>query len=217
MKICYLSSTQLGKEMYSFLKTQPGNITYCNTENERIRNFDELDYDLGISFLYTYKIPRSEFIKNKIWVNFHPGPLPEYRGRNLCYHAIMNGAAEFGATLHYMDAEFDTGKIIKVLQFPIEPAYTAGDLSELSKQALVDLFKEYIPKLLKKEEIAGIEQEKDNKYYKQSAIDEEIQLTAQQQQKVRALTVAPRFYAHTYINGRKYFLVPESDIKSKNC
>ena len=120
--------------MYSYLQNLDCNISYSDTENNPIKDFQNIDYDLGISFLYTYKIPASEFSKNKIWLNFHPGPLPEYKGRNLCYHAIMNKAPRFGATLHYMDKDFDTGNIIEVITFPIAADYTAGDLSRISKK-----------------------------------------------------------------------------------
>ncbi len=211
MNVCYLSSSELGKEMYFFLKNQHCDISFSNTENKPIKDFENIEYDLGISFLYTHKIPTSEFLKNKLWLNFHPGPLPEYRGRNLCYHALINGAAKFGATLHYMDKEFDTGDIIEVLTFPIEPHYTAGALSELSKDALVTLFKKYIPLFLKGKNIQGKKQLTAGNYYKKTVIDEEIKLCPEDQIKVRALTVYPLFYAHTIINGKKYFFVPEKD------
>ncbi len=210
MKVCYLSSTKLGIEMFDFLKNQNCTISYYTLKNEKI-NFEEIDYDLGISFLYTHKIPASEFIKNKIWINFHPGPLPNYRGRNLCYHAIVNGEKEFGATLHYMDAEYDTGKIIKLSKFPIEPYHNAGDLSILSKHALVSLCKEYVPKFLSGKKIIGRAQTGESKYYKKTKIDDVIHLSYEQEVLVRAVTASP-FYAHTHINGRKYYFIPESDI-----
>lgn len=215
MKVCYLSSTSLGQSMLEFLKKQPCTISHCTTENERIKNFEDIDYDLGISFLYTYKIPPSEFLKNKVWINFHPGPLPEYRGRNLCYHALMENAKEFGATLHYMDQEFDTGKIIKVKRFSIEPHHTAGDLSDLSKKALVDLFLDFIPQFLQGEIIEAYEQTKDSRYYKKSVINEEIELSPEQRQKIKALTFAPNHYAHSYINGEKYLILPEKELNKK--
>jgi len=212
MKVCYLSSSELGKEMYLYLKKLDCNISFYNTENEKIKNFETIDYDLGISFLYTHKIPSSEFLKNKVWLNFHPGPLPEYRGRNLCYHAIMNNADVFGATLHYMDKDFDTGKIIEVITFPIAAHYTAGDLSKLSKNALVELFKKYIPKFLADEFVNGKTQTTNGKYYKKTFIDETIILSETDQLKVRAVTVAPDFYAHTIIGGKKYYVIPEGKL-----
>ncbi len=85
----------------------------------------------------------------------HPSPL-EYRGRNLCYNAIKEGAIEFGATIHYMDEQFDTGKIIDVKKFQVELWHTAGDLRELSQKALKAHFLEYIPTFLKGEPVLSL-------------------------------------------------------------
>src|SRR5688500_1816660 len=63
-------------------------------------------YDIGISFLYPHKVPK-EHLDGHTWINFHPAPLPLYRGRNVAYHAIMNGTGSFGGTIHYMDENFD--------------------------------------------------------------------------------------------------------------
>jgi Methionyl-tRNA formyltransferase len=210
LNICYLSSSDLGKKMYSFLKDQNCIISFSEVENKKV-NFENIDYDLGISFLYTHKIPESEFIKNKKWLNFHPGPLPDYKGRNLCYHAIMNGATEFGASLHYMDKEFDTGDIIDVLTFPVEKYFTAGDLSRLSKNALVSLFEKYIPLFIEGKNIKGQKQTHTGKYFRKDPIDEQIILPKEDQLRVKAITASPNFYAHTIIDGKKYFIIPEQD------
>lgn len=216
MNVCYLSSSQLGEEMYTFLKSQNANISFSNTANNRVNNFDNIEYDLGISFLYTHKIPSSEFLKKKLWINFHPGPLPDYRGRNLCYHALMNGADKFGATLHYMNEEYDTGDIIEVQTFPIESHYTAGDLSKLSKNILVSLFKKYVPLFLEGKTIEGEKQSQQGVCYKKTIINEEINLSLQDQTKIRALTVCPHFYPHIIVNGKKYFIIPEQDKSCKH-
>lgn len=213
MKVVYLSSTELGQKMFEVLQTLNPEITFFTLENQKITDFDALDYDLGISFLYTHKIPASEFKKNKTWINFHPGPLPEYPGRNLCYHAIMDNASHFGATIHFMDENFDTGKIIEVLRFEIEPHFTAGDLSVISRQLLVALFEKYIPKLLTGSEVTSHPQEKHTHYFKQGVIDEEIRVSPEEARRILALTVSPRFYPYILINGQKFLIIPEHDAK----
>ena len=45
-------------------------------------------------------------------VNGHPSLLPRYRGPSPVAWAIRNGEPEIGFTLHYMDAELDTGNIL---------------------------------------------------------------------------------------------------------
>lgn len=209
-RVIYLSSTSLGKELLGYLQQYPIELVLVNTDNTKITEFP--DYDLGISFLYTHRIPSSEFKTPYKWVNFHPGPLPEYRGRNIAYHAIMQKSPHFGSTIHYMDVDFDTGEIIDVIRFPIESGHTAGDLVALSYKALADLFVKYIPQLLQSK-VPSFPQFKDGTYYRKSAINEYIDLTEQEQLEIRALTVAGRFYAKTQIGEREYVIMPIEDAK----
>jgi methionyl-tRNA formyltransferase len=129
------------------------------------------------------------------------------RGRNLAYHAIMEGREQFGASVHYMDEEFDTGKVIEVLRFPIEPHHTAGDLVNLAHDHLAVLFKKYVPLALRgmvpsRNQDAGV-------YYKKEPINNEVVLTDKQKRLVRALTVSPKFYPKVLIGGRNYRIIPE--------
>jgi methionyl-tRNA formyltransferase len=132
------------------------------------------------------------------------------RGRNLAYHAIMNGQPEFGATLHYMAPEYDTGDIIECRRFPILESHNAGDLVDIAYRTLAELFTEYVPRLLSGEVIPGTSQG-GGKYYKKYDIDEPIAVTARQKKLIRALTVADRYYASTIVGGRRYRFVPEGD------
>ena len=143
------------------------------------------EYDLGISFMYPYKVPAEQLFKTRI--NFHPGPLPEYRGRNLCYHALKNGEKEFGATVHYMNDEFDGGKIIEVSHFPIQPSWCADDLSAATFMVSQSLFVEYLPRILAGEEFyaAG---NVSGTYYNKRSIQEFIHIPNEVEKQIRAIT-----------------------------
>ena len=208
-RIVYLSSNEKGQELLSWLSTQPCDVVFSETNNRRITEFPQ--YDLGLSFLYTHRIPASEFANPMKWINFHPGPLPEFRGRNIAYHAIIGGASHFGATIHYMDVEFDSGEIIAVDRFPIEPHHTAGDLVRLSHQSLVSLFKEYVPLLLQHGKLPSRPQG-EGAYFRKTPIDDIIELTDKQSRLIRALTVIPHFYATITIAGQRYKVVPEIEL-----
>ncbi len=52
-------------------------------------------------------------------INLHMGLLPQYRGVNGLKWALLNGEAETGVTLHYMDEGIDTGDMIARVAFPI--------------------------------------------------------------------------------------------------
>lgn len=161
------------------------------------------EYDLGINYLGTKLITKEELNKAP-WINFHPAPLPEYGGRNLAYHAIMNNASRFGATIHYMDEGFDTGPIIDVDTFPVKSNYTAQDLIRISYEQLRVLAYKYIPKFLRGEIVPSYPNMGGNYYKKQTLIDE-IYLSSDEKQRVRAL-YCPPYYPYILIEGRKYWL-----------
>lgn len=220
MKIAYLSVCSYGIEMFQKLDEmarENHRIFYAKIRGENpdwnhVAEFGE--YDLGINFLGTHKIPADQ-LKNKHgqprWLNFHPAPLPEYKGRNLAYQAIMDGAQKFGATLHYMDEEYDTGRLIEVQRFPIECGDTAGDLVRKSHECLKKLFMTYIPVVLSKGVLHSYPQEDKGVYYKKSPINELITLSAWQEKRIRALTVAGKFHPHCVIGGRKYKIILDEE------
>jgi len=85
--------------------------------------------DLVISFYNPVIFPR-DFIDQVRWgvLNIHPGPLPEYRGCCGVEHALLDGAAEYGATLNLCDTGIDTGPIVDEERIPITRQDTARTL-----------------------------------------------------------------------------------------
>ena len=165
-------------------------------------------YDIGISFLYQHKIPESEL--SVPWINFHPGPLPDYRGRNVIYHAIMNREEEFGGTIHYMDKNFDTGPIIEVEKFEILETDTAGDVLDKTYDSLLNLFYKYLPQVLEGRKLKTYRQDSwQANYYKQSKINEYIKVDDYTFREIRALTVHPKYHAKIKISNKTYKIVPQ--------
>lgn len=164
------------------------------------------DYDIGISFMYQHRVPKSELDK-ATWFNFHPAPLPEYRGRNLCYHAIMNGETEFGATLHYMDESFDTGDIIDTIRFSIGDHWTAHDVSAFAIHFSKILFEAYFPRIVAGKEFPRIPNV-GGTYYKKEEIADIVRLAGKDPfgQFVRAVTYGD-FYPKVEIGGVTYKIV----------
>lgn len=170
------------------------------------------DYDLGLNFLGTRKIPASEVNRPKRgWVNFHPAPLPMYAGRNVAFHALENHEQFFGATVHYMEEDFDTGPILSMQSFLIESSWTAGDLMDESVGLLKRLFRAWAPVLLQVDgKLPAIMQDLSRRnYFKKEPIDDEIRLDRDQQRAVRARTYHPKHHARVVIGGKRYKIVPE--------
>lgn len=74
---------------------------------------------------FKYKIP-AKLLAIPKWgfINFHPGPLPEYRGPDPVFWQIKRQVSQGTLTVHQMDAQFDTGPIIAATSFPINQATT---------------------------------------------------------------------------------------------
>jgi methionyl-tRNA formyltransferase len=57
----------------------------------------------------------------KYAVNFHPAPLPRWRGAYPVPAAILEQATSWGVTCHKVEPEFDSGDILKASEFPLAP------------------------------------------------------------------------------------------------
>lgn len=204
MRVVFLTSHPDGQAAFDFLQICPNADIVYSQFSGKVKSLPP--YSIGISFFYNYLVPADEISPPRLWVNFHPAPLPEYRGRNVAYHAILNGETEFGATLHYVDRDFDTGDIIKVSRFPILPHHTAGDIAKLARQKCLELFCDYVPTLLTGQRLPSYKQ-MGGTYYRKEPINPYINLTPDLQKSVRAITADP-YFAKTVIGGVEYELRP---------
>jgi len=106
----------------------------------------ELQIDLCLSMLYWRKLT-SPFLNTprRGAINFHPAPLPRYKGCGGYNLAILEARADWGVTAHYMDETIDTGAIIEVDSFPIDPEReTAKSLERMCQEKLFSQFKRVV-------------------------------------------------------------------------
>jgi methionyl-tRNA formyltransferase len=208
LKVVYLSSSDIGREMFNWLSKENCEIVYHNLDGEKIDETKLPYFDIGLLFLYPYKIKNIEHSKK--WINFHPGPLPELKGRNVAYRAIIEDFMFFGATTHYITSEFDDGNIIYSNKFKISTTDTAGDLIKKSKNLLKEHFKKVIHNFIKNNifVLPSVEQEKTNYVYK-NKIDDFITLDDDIIKKIRALSVEGLFYPKIRIGDDIYKIIKE--------
>jgi len=94
---------------------------------DRIR---EWDVDLLLNVHSLFVVHRDVVRAPRIGsFNLHPGPLPEYAGLNAPSWAIANGESRHAVTVHWMEAEIDTGAIAYEAAFEITDADTGLSLS----------------------------------------------------------------------------------------
>ncbi len=87
-------------------------------------------------------------------LNFHPAPLPDFRGVGGYNVAILEGLPEWGVSCHFVDEHFDTGDLVAVERFPIDPdSETALSLDTKSQEQLAALFESVMERLLDGEQL----------------------------------------------------------------
>lgn len=106
--------------------------------------------DLAVSFLYPRLIREPLISGPRIGcLNFHPAPLPDMRGVGGYNVAVLEGFTEWGVSAHFVDESFDTGDLVDVRRFPIDPAAeTAWSLDLRSQEVLLSVFEGVVETLL---------------------------------------------------------------------
>lgn len=93
----------------------------------------EFDYFVSNGLPIILPISRMEDCRKK-FINIHPSPLPDLRGKDPVPGAILY-RRDSGATCHYMNDKIDSGDIISQVIIPYSPDWEAGMLYQLSFQA----------------------------------------------------------------------------------
>jgi methionyl-tRNA formyltransferase len=79
---------------------------------------------------FPYKIPSSVYnLPAKGFYNFHPGPLPQYRGTDPIFQQLIHKEKQAGVTVHKLDEGFDTGPLVMSEMLKIDPLDTYGMLT----------------------------------------------------------------------------------------
>jgi methionyl-tRNA formyltransferase len=103
-----------------------------------------------ISFLFWKRIREPLLSLGRIGcLNFHPAPLPDFRGLGGYNLAILDGLREWGVSCHFVDERLDTGDLLEVERFPIEPeTATAFSLDLESQERLHGMFRRVMGRAL---------------------------------------------------------------------
>jgi methionyl-tRNA formyltransferase len=109
-------------------------------------------------------------------LNCHPGPLPEYAGLHTHQWAIRNGAVEFGATVHRMEARVDAGPIVASRRFPIRDDDTGLSLFRRTLTEAADLLIALVPRIAAGEPLPSVPQDLSRRrlYRHREALDGQI-------------------------------------------
>lgn len=101
--------------------------------------------DLVISYMCRSLVKKTTLDRGKFALNFHAGPLPEFGGWAFYNVAILENSPIYGCTCHIMDEGFDTGPLVNVRKFNINPQMeTALSLEKKAQTEMILLFREVI-------------------------------------------------------------------------
>ncbi len=123
--------------------------------------------DYVISYMYRHLV-KDKLLKlaQKGAINFHPAPLPEFGGFAFYNLAIIEESPFYGCSCHHMDSSFDTGDIVKVRTFGINPGVeTAYSLERKTQVEMLKLFDDVIHFIKNDNELPSIPQDKTRHRY----------------------------------------------------
>jgi len=170
------------------------------------------DVDLVISFLFWNRIREPLLSLGRVGcLNFHPAPLPEMRGVGGYNVAVLEGMSEWGVSCHFVDADLDTGDIVEVARFPIDPdTATALSVDLDSQEHLCELFKRVMRRVLADEELPRTPQG-DGRYVSREEFEElrRVHPGDNLDRKLRAFWYPPHPGALVEVDGRDLTLVDE--------
>lgn len=173
----------------------------------------ELTFDLGVSILYWRKL-RDEFlsIPSAGVINFHPAPLPEYKGTGGYNFAIMDDCDSWGVTAHYVDENIDTGEIIEVYHVNIDKENeTCASLEKKSMLKLEVLIRNILYRKIVKKEQFKTTPNTAGRYICREQMEEakKIRPGDDVARKVRAFWFPPYDGAYIEIDGKRFTLISE--------
>lgn len=116
-------------------ESKENNIGFKSYPNKKsineMRNWIEdlqPDYIFCISFPFLLPETVLSYGSDK-FINFHPGPLPQYRGVMPIFEVLKNQEKETAICAHFMNTKFDEGNIIFNDPIPIQEGDTYGKLT----------------------------------------------------------------------------------------
>ena len=186
-----------------------------------ILGINKVDFIISIQY---HQILRTKHIQvaNKLAINLHMAPLPEYRGCNQFSFAIYNKSKIFGTTIHKLESGIDNGDIIAERRFEIAVNEDVKSLYDKTYHASIRLFEESIYDILLLNFTAKKQSEfsetRDSHFYSRKDIMSLKQIDLNQTEeeiilKIKA-TAMPGFeQPFSIVNGEKYYIIPEKNLK----
>lgn len=210
----------------SHFETSP-TVQFAKMHNIRIFEYAEvvsnissgaLRVDLALSVLFWRKFS-AEVIDNIPLgiINFHPAPLPEYKGTAGYNLAVLEGRYDWAISAHYVDENIDTGPIIDVEYFEIDyENETALTLEKKSMDYMFDQVVSVLGQALNRHEKLPTTPNGQGRYVSRDEMEQmkEIKKGDDIERKIRAFWFPPYHGAYLIVDGVKYTQVSRKILAS---
>lgn len=212
-----LTDSHLAGSATTDVAKEYGIPVFNHNELEKQIRDGEFTYDLGLSVLYWRKLS-SVFIETPRLgnINFHPAPLPQYKGTAGYNMAIMDELSNWGVTAHYVDENIDTGGIVEVSLFPIEHINeTAQSLENKTRPIILELFKRTLERAIEQGTTLKTTPNIGGRYISRTEMEsmKKINEGDDINKKIRAFWFPPYDGAFTIIHGEKFTLLNKFILK----
>jgi methionyl-tRNA formyltransferase len=105
-------------------------VSPAGYEQELIKIIQKYKINTGLVLTFSHRLPASVYSLPALgFYNFHPGPLPLYRGPDPVFQQIKRMEAYAGIVIHTLDEHFDTGPVFIKEKIKIAPGDTYGLLT----------------------------------------------------------------------------------------
>jgi methionyl-tRNA formyltransferase len=189
---------------------------YAALEDPAAASVDLTGLDLVVSYLFWRRIREPLVSHSRLGcLNFHPAPLPDFRGVGGYNVAILEGLTEWGVSCHFVDQDLDTGDLVAVERFPIDPdTATAFSLDLESQERLFRLFTQVLEGALRGEPLPRTPQD-DGRYVSREELERlrEVRPGDDLERKLRAFWYPPWPGAVIELEGRTLTLVDEALLR----
>ncbi len=178
-----------------------------------------LQFDILLSSGYPFMIPASVFGRAEIAINFHPTLLPKYRGRYL-HPILINNDQETGVTAHLIDANYDTGPIVKQIKYSVTPFDTVRSLARKNLEAEIELVISVLEDISNSSLHAQIQNDNEASEFFQARTPKDSEIDPNKSladlfYEIRAYD--PELYpAFFYVNGQKVYIQIHRKDKPKD-
>lgn len=214
LEIVFLGVNEAGMRVYDWLCDREGVFVHSLlTTEEQLPVVEDVRPDYVVSCGYQHVVPEEILeVPSGGCLNLHPAYLPFNRGANPNVWSLVEGTPA-GVTLHYMDADLDTGAIVSQREVDARFSDTGRDLHERLEDAQVELFERTWPKI-EAGEASVSEQDGDAGTYHRTAdfealceLDPDAEVVVKDfLDRLRALTFPPYDNAYLDLDGERYYV-----------